>query len=115
MPRPSFKAAEYGNYGELPLQKEFAVYPNHSESDNDLHRSQLLPCAKPNLWLAGSPMKALKEYVVSGPKSAAEVDQPEGSLMLSVGSLISNPSVFAEKPRTFCGFVGGITYSYAYS
>ena len=30
MPRPSFKAAEYGNYGELPLQKAFAVYPNQT-------------------------------------------------------------------------------------
>jgi len=117
MPRPSFKAAEYGNYGELPLQKAFAVYPNQTVGVCIMTSSRegIVVREGEALKKPGSPMKALKEYVVSGPKSAAEVDQPEGSLMLSVGSLISNPGVFAEKPRTFCGFVGGITYSYAYS
>ena len=30
LPRPSFKAADYGDYGELPITKSFVVYPNQT-------------------------------------------------------------------------------------
>ena len=30
LPRPSFKSAEYTEYGELPISKSFIVYPNQT-------------------------------------------------------------------------------------
>jgi len=57
------------------------------------------------------PAKCLKEYVVPGPKSSGDT-RVDGELRVSVASIIPGPNLFAEAPRVFGGFVGGITYSY---
>jgi hypothetical protein len=115
LPRPSFKASEYSDYGELPLQKSFDVYPKMTRGVCIMTSSRegLVVREGEALKRLNAPSKSLKEYVVPGPNSAKNIKLVDGHLQVSVASLISNPHLFAEEPRVRCGFVGGITYSYA--
>jgi len=114
LPRPSFKASEYANYGQLPLQKSFEIYPGSTmgvcimtSSPEGIVVREGEAYKKPT-----QPVKSLKEYVCKGPNSSAAT-HVNGSLRLSVASIISGPNLFVDEPRVFGSFVGGITHSYA--
>ena len=88
VPRPSFKATNYSEYGELPLDKAFAILPGETVGVCVVTNSSegIVVREGQALRSRGAAVKCLKEYVVPGPQSSSET-KVEGGLSLAVAYL----------------------------
>ena len=91
MPRPSFKASDFAEYGQVPLQKSFDIYPKETVGVCIMTSSPegIVVREGEALKTITQPAKALKEYVVRGPNSSADAVVDGGGLVVSVASIIS--------------------------
>ena len=72
VPRPSFKATDYSEYGELPLDKAFQILPEDTVGVCVVTNSSegIVVREGQALRSRGAAVKCLKEYAVPGPQSS---------------------------------------------
>ena len=88
VPRPSFKATDYSEYGELPLDKAFQILPGDTVGVCVVTNSSegIVVREGQALRSRGAVVKCLKEYAVPGPQSSSET-AVEGGPSLAVAYL----------------------------
>ena len=88
VPRPSFKATDYSEYGELPLDKAFQILPGDTVGVCVVTNSSegIVVREGQALRSRGAAVKCLKEYAVPGPQSSSET-AVEGGPSLAVAYL----------------------------